>query len=92
MASRLLRIKRSYLLACHRRLQIAPGSPRAKRLAATVAALLADASLPGPQDVPTIIPPGLAVYVRRVPGDNLWVWFKLTVGELVLVTATDTPP
>jgi hypothetical protein len=43
---------------------------------------------------PTIasLPPTSRAFVRRVPGRNLWIWYRATAHELVCVTITRSPP
>jgi hypothetical protein len=31
-------------------------------------------------------------FVRRVGGRNLWVWYRITDKEVILVTVTTEPP
>jgi hypothetical protein len=47
---------------------------RRRRFAATLARLTT-ARLPGSQDSPTLVPPVLRAWARRVPGFKLWLFF-----------------
>ena len=49
-------------------------------------------SLPEPQDSEAAIPPTARAYVRRVAGENLWLWFRATDAEVVIVALTANPP
>jgi hypothetical protein len=73
------------------RLQIVPGSPHARQLAATIRALMVD-ELPGPQDVETPIPPTNSAWVRRVPGANLWVYFNFDDARVLVGSVVKVPP
>lgn len=69
------------------------GSPVAQALGATIAALSEAATLPGLGDVEAMIPPTASAFVRRVPGHNLWVWYRVpSSGELLVLNLTKTPP
>ena len=43
-------------------------------------------------DVLALIPPTHEAFVRRVPGRNLWLWYRQRGDELVLVAPTADPP
>ncbi len=69
------------------------GTPASQALGATLAALSEAASLPGLGDVEAMIPPTAWAYVRRVPGHNLWVWYREgSSGELLVLNLTKIPP
>jgi hypothetical protein len=59
---------------------------------ATIAALAEAEHLPGVLDTSAMIPPTHEAFVRRVSGRNLWLWYRVTPGEVVMVTLTRTPP
>jgi hypothetical protein len=69
-----------------------PGSPEAKRLAATIRAICAEAVLPSPGDQDVPIPPTAKAYVRRVPGMNLWLYFDVVAQGIVLLWVRRSPP
>ena len=48
--------------------------------------------LPGPGDTEALMPPALVVHVRRVRGENLWVWYTATDQRLIVRTLTAQPP
>lgn len=68
-----------------------PGSPEAKRLAATIRALAAG-PLPGAQDVETPLPPAKLAWVRRVPRANLWIYFTFDDDRVFIGSVVRTPP
>ncbi len=68
------------------------GTARSGAVGATVAALTAADVLPGPQDARGTIHPSLSVYVRRVTGWNLWLWYKRAGDHVVLLSVTPEPP
>ncbi len=68
------------------------GSPEAAAAGATIAALAEARELPGVLDTAAAMPPTARALVRRVAGRNLWLWYQATDDEIVLVTATRTPP
>lgn len=75
------------------RIGIAPGTPRANRLADTIAALIAAAEdLPKPQDYETRLEPIYTCWCRRVATQNLWVLYRLTEDELIFVMVHGSPP
>ena len=47
--------------------------------------------LPGPSDLETTFQPGRA-YVRRVPRNNLWIWYRVNVSYVEILTVRDQPP
>jgi hypothetical protein len=66
------------------------GTPRAYALARTTRAL-ADA-LPGASDYEATTHPVGRAWVRRVGSRNLWLWYRWTVDEVILLTVTMEPP
>jgi hypothetical protein len=68
-----------------------PGSPLGAALGRLVAQVASNA-LPGPQDYQALIPPTSAAWVRRVPGENMWLWFRFDDAAVTLVTLTTSPP
>lgn len=62
-------------------------------LARAVVALGNAAELPGPADNESLIPPSAVRYwTRRVPNQNLWLWYRFTDGEVLLTTLTTESP
>ncbi|HHH31893.1 MAG TPA: hypothetical protein ENK57_26595 [Polyangiaceae bacterium] len=55
-------------------------------------AIAGAAMLPGPGDTEALMPPALVVHVRRVRGENLWVWYTATDQRLIVRTLTAQPP
>jgi hypothetical protein len=87
--ARLVRLTRGYF----RNAQRLTHSPETRRKVIAEADVLAAApSLPGPDDMPGLIPPGLAAFVRRVPGLALWLWYTATADTLMVHALTDAPP
>ncbi len=74
------------------RLGAVPGSARGRAVGQTIARLCAAETLPGPGDTRALIPPTSAAWVRRVPGRNLWLWYRPRDGEVVLIALTAEPP
>ncbi len=72
-------------------LRVEAGSPDGRAVAGAIAALAAS-DLPGFGDVSAAIPPTDVAFVRRVQGRNLWIWYRFTDAEIVLVTLTGAPP
>ncbi len=73
------------------KLGIAPRSARFRAVFATVGTLASADVLPGPMDAETVFPPGRA-YVRRVPGQNLWVLFRFDATHVDVLAVRDAPP
>jgi hypothetical protein len=67
-------------------------TPRGRKVGATIAALSVAPVLPGPEDLEVPVPPTGRAYVRRVQGENLWLWYRATDEVLRVVTLTDQPP
>ena len=67
-------------------------SPRADAVGRATRALAAAEELPGPTDYEAKGHPVGRAWVRRVGGRNLWLWFRFTDDELILVTVTTDPP
>jgi hypothetical protein len=57
-----------------------------------VNAIAGAATLPGPSDTAAMMPPALAVQVRRVRRENLWLWYTATDERLIVRTLTAQPP
>lgn len=91
LAARTPRLRPGYFAALPR-LGIRPQSRRAKAIARTIAALAAAEKLPGPADDEAPVPPTATAYVRRVSGENLWIWYRLRPGEVVIITVKGEPP
>ncbi len=89
--ARIIRLAPRYV-ARLKALRIAHGTERARAIARTVAALATATTLPGPLDYLEAIPPVETAYVRRVVGENLWLYYRFTDDELILVTIVDHPP
>lgn len=58
---------------------------------ATIRAIANDAVLPGPADFETEFAPGRAL-VRRVPGQNLWILFRIDAEHVIVLVLRDSPP
>ena len=85
------RLTSRYLRAASR-LGLTAGSVRGAALARTLRALLLAAELPGPADTRAVIPPTAEAYVRRVAGQNVWLWYRFDGSEVVLLSVTTEPP
>jgi hypothetical protein len=57
-----------------------------------VRALAAANELPGPADYEAVAQRVGRAWVRRVGGRNLWLWYRFTGDEVVLITVTTDPP
>jgi hypothetical protein len=68
-----------------------PGTRLAAAVGRAVNVLSAN-TLPGPQDFQALIPPTHRAWVRRVPNENVWIWFRFDDRTLLLVTLTNLPP
>lgn len=85
---------RASLAACH----VAPGSRAGRAVGTTLAALSDAETLPEPDDETTLLEPederGVSSlgHVRRVKGHNLWVWYRVSGTDVVLVQVTRLPP
>jgi hypothetical protein len=61
-------------------------------LSATVRTLAEADALPSPLDAEAAIPPTSRAWVRRVPGCNLWVFYRATDDMLTVILVTRSPP
>ena len=68
------------------------GTPRTDAVGRTTRALAAADVLPGPMDYAAKGHPAGRAWVRRVGGRNMWLWYRFTDDEVVLVTVTTDPP
>ena len=74
------------------RLGIVPGSERARAVARVIAVLGEADDLPSPGDARALIPPTSEAFVRRVPGRNLWIWYRVSGDVSYLVHVSSEPP
>ena len=88
---RQLRLTERYLRATAR-LRLEPGTVRGAALARTIRALLQAEEIPSAVDTRAAIPPTSEALVRRVAGQNVWIWYRATDAELVLLSVTSEPP
>jgi hypothetical protein len=70
---------------------VRPGSSRFRAVFAAVGSLSNAEALPGPGDFETDFPPGRA-FVRRVPGQNLWILYRFEATHVDILTVKDVPP
>jgi hypothetical protein len=68
-----------------------PGTAAGRALGAALAAL-SSGSLPGPLDYTAAIPPTGFAWVRRVPGANLWIYYRFDDAVARAVALSATPP
>jgi Txe/YoeB family toxin of Txe-Axe toxin-antitoxin module len=48
--------------------------------------------LPGPLDYETLVPPVQRAWVRRIPGHNLWLFYRVREDVVYLLFVTRDPP
>jgi hypothetical protein len=70
---------------------VGPDTVSGRALNALLASMLA-AELPGTQDAETLMPPTARYWFRRVPGQNLWLYFAFSETQLFAVSLTRQPP
>ena len=75
-----------------RALGILPGTPATRALAREVRALVNADVLPAPLDYEAAIPPTSKAWVRRVSGENMWIFYAWDANHVVLLTVMRTPP
>jgi hypothetical protein len=68
------------------------GSEVSKAIGRVIATLAGASVLPGALDYEAAIPPVTSAFVRRVPGQNLWIWYRFDDDSITLINVTDTPP
>ena len=68
------------------------GTERSRAVARTINALAAADDLPGPVDFQAVEKPVGRAWVRRVGGRNIWLWYRFSDAELMLLTLTTAPP
>jgi hypothetical protein len=72
-----------------KRLELQP--EQTKAVARCTAALCRE-DLPTLQDAEASMPPTAIYWFRRVPHQNLWVWFTFDEATVFLVSLTSNPP
>ena len=78
-------------------LGIRSGTKVARDVGRVVAELMDADVLPGPDEAFRLLPPRVAygpmvgVHGRKVPGHDLWVWYRATDERLEVVTITAAP-
>lgn len=75
-----------------RALGVVRGSALSREVGAVVSDLASAARLPEAADVHALIPPTREAWVRRVPGRNLWLWWRADETALVMLLVTALPP
>jgi hypothetical protein len=68
------------------------GSERSLAVARTVGALTRADVLPSPSDFEAREKPVGRAWVRRVGGRNIWLWYRFSEAEVMLLTLTTEPP
>ena len=68
------------------------GTSRPQAVGRTIRALSGAEDLPGVSDYEATGKRVGRAWVRRVGGRNLWLWFRFTEEELVLLTVSTEPP
>ena len=89
MAARILRVSTTFRRSVEK-LAVQAGSSAYRATSATLRAL-ASFDLPGVADVETSFAPGRA-FVRRVPGQNLWLLYRFDDDHVFVLTARGQPP
>jgi hypothetical protein len=60
-------------------------------VSAAIDTLAREEVLPGVHDVRSQFAPGHA-HVRRVPRNNLWIWYRFDADHVTLLAVRDEPP
>ena len=68
------------------------GSVRSLAVARTIDALTSVDDLPCPSDFEVIEKPVGRAWVCRVGGRNIWLWYRFSEAEVMLLTVTTEPP
>lgn len=89
--TRVLKFDARYRRAAER-LGIVVGSDRGLAVGRTILALLEAEVLPGPGDFVASIPPTNRALVRRVAGRNIWLWYRVDGGTVILRHVSTEPP
>jgi hypothetical protein len=88
---RVLRLTPRYVNDCH---ALAPArSPASRGISRVLRDLVSEDDLPAPGDVRTLLAAEgsqiqVFVHGRRVPGRNLWIWYRVTESEVRLEALT----
>jgi len=96
---RVIRYDRRFRSSCER-LGLVPGTPLARRVAATVRTLAFAVELPEASGSRALIPPTRSAWVRRVPAANQWIYFvarteagtDAEIVEIVSIVGAPPPP
>ena len=84
--SRIPRLTERFLRS-RARLGIRAGSPEGADVSRVIGQLTGADALPGPGDARALMPPTGEAFVRRVPGRNLWIWYRADGETLYVVPA-----
>jgi hypothetical protein len=68
------------------------GSTTYRAMAATLRSLAASDTLPGPLDYVVTVAPVAEAWVRRVTGENLWLYYGFDDTRVFVRAVTRTPP
>src|SRR5512142_2273545 len=88
---RILRLTPRYARAL-RRLRLVGGTDLSRALGAELDALSTSGELPGPSDHEVLLPPVSSAWIRRVRGFNLWLFYRCTETEVIILTVSTSPP
>ncbi len=71
---------------------VVAGTDPGRRVAAVLRALTTAETLPGAGDVESAIPPVARAFTRRVPGENVWIWYVDHGAFVLVLLVTREPP
>ena len=74
------------------RLGLKPGAVRGAAPARSIRALLASDDVPSALETQAAISPTTTAFVRRIAGHNVWLWYRTTDAEIILLSLTSEPP
>jgi Txe/YoeB family toxin of Txe-Axe toxin-antitoxin module len=67
-------------------------SPQLEAIKETLRAITEAENLPGPLDYEVLIPPVRTAWCRRIPGQNLWLFYRVSDDAVYILLVTRMPP
>lgn len=80
------------LLASLHRAGVRARSPQLEAIKETVHAIIEAENLPGPLDYEVLIPPVRTAWCRRIPCQNLWLFYRLSEDAVFILLVVRMPP
>lgn len=86
------RVEGPQFLRSLQRAGVRPRSPELEAIKGAVRAIVDAETLPAPLDYEVLLPPVRTAWCRRVPNQNLWLFYRATNDEVFVLLVTRLPP